>query len=114
MPPMGLRGCISRELLVPYDGSTYKCCIRRIARGLQSAAPSEATQSYEPSARSLPEPRTTNTKAMSEIQALKLARDFRNCDDNYRKSEKLVQNYISEGYTPDEALMLAGISGYNN
>lgn len=51
---------------------------------------------------------------MSEIQALKLARDFRNCDDNYRKSEKLVQNYISEGYTPDEALMLAGISGYNN
>jgi len=49
---------------------------------------------------------------MSEIQAIALARDFKQCDKNYRKAAKTVESYIEQGYTPDEALMLAGFGGY--
>ena len=51
--------------------------------------------------------------AMSEIQAIKLARDFKQCDDRrYRRTAREVEDLINEGYTPEEALMLSGIDGY--
>lgn len=49
---------------------------------------------------------------MSEVQAISLAREFKKCDKKYSNAAKTVQEYITEGYTPDEALMLAGFSGY--
>ena len=56
--------------------------------------------------------RTQNHRHMSEIQALALARDFKKCDKSLRKAESTVQRYIEKGYTPDEALLLAGFGGY--
>lgn len=50
---------------------------------------------------------------MSEIQAVQLARGFKESDNNeFRNADKIVQDLINEGYTPDEALMLAGFGGY--
>lgn len=49
---------------------------------------------------------------MSDIKAIDLARDFRKCDKKYEKAAKEVKQLIDEGYTPEEALMLAGFGGY--
>lgn len=49
---------------------------------------------------------------MSEIQAIQLAKGFKQCDKEFRNADKKVQDLINEGYTPDEALMLAGFGGY--
>ena len=50
---------------------------------------------------------------MSEIQAVQLAQDFKQCDKKeFRNADRIVQDLINEGYTPDEALMLAGFGGY--
>ena len=53
---------------------------------------------------------------MSEIQASALARDFKKMVDAklYRNAERTVNDLLNEGYTPEEALMLAGIGGYEN
>ncbi len=46
---------------------------------------------------------------------MSLAQEFQKIDRKmYKRSLKEVTDLINEGYTPDEALMLAGISGYDN
>ena len=50
---------------------------------------------------------------MSDIQAIALAQGFQTIDNQvYSNSAKTVEDFINEGYTPDEALMLAGFGGY--
>lgn len=50
---------------------------------------------------------------MSEIQAIALAQGFQTIDNvMYNNSAKTVEDYINEGYTPDDALILAGFGGY--
>lgn len=47
------------------------------------------------------------------MQAMKLAREFaRKCDNALQKAANAVEDLINEGYTPDDALMLAGFGGY--
>lgn len=49
---------------------------------------------------------------MCETDAISLARAFKKIDPSYKKADRNVQDLINEGYTPDEALMLAGFGGY--
>jgi hypothetical protein len=52
---------------------------------------------------------------MSEAKAIALAREFHKLDaSHYYKTGKAVEKLISEGYTPEEALMLNGYGGYDN
>lgn len=52
---------------------------------------------------------------MSEVNAIELARGFQKIDRcNYKRAAKSVESLIEEGYTPEEALMLTGIGGYEN
>ena len=52
---------------------------------------------------------------MSELNAIALARDFSQCDAaTFGLAASAVQELIEQGYTPDDALMLCGIAGYND
>lgn len=51
---------------------------------------------------------------MSELAALSLAREFKDIDRSYSENSSRVEDLIAEGYSPDDALMLAGFGGYNS
>ena len=49
---------------------------------------------------------------MSHLDAVALARGFSQCGNITASTE--VEDLLEQGYTPDEALMLAGIGGYGS
>lgn len=51
---------------------------------------------------------------MADYEAITLAKNFRKIDSSYKKTEKQVRQFLEDGYTPEEALMLSGIGGYND
>ncbi len=51
---------------------------------------------------------------MDELNVLNLMDEFKKMDLHFKDCKATVENLLSEGYSPDESLMLAGFGGYNN
>lgn len=52
---------------------------------------------------------------MSESSVIALAKGFKKVDRHeYRNADRKVKELLEQGYTPEEALKLAGIAGYES